>query len=134
MSRTFFAVLAGLLAAIAVMLAMEALAMRLFPPPGSSIASEADLARLLAAAPPAKLAWVLAGWCLAALAGGWVAARLARRHAPGAALAVGALIVAGVALNVLTLPHPWWAVVAGLLLPLPLAWCGARLRGRPRAS
>ncbi len=130
MLRTVLAVLAGLLVAIVLMLAIEWLGMTLFPlPAGASLQTEEDLVLLMQSAPAAKLALVLLGWCIASLVGAWVAARLARRHRRVAALAVGALILCGVVLNVASLPHPMWMIIAGLALPLPLAWLGGRLAG-----
>src|SRR5690606_12001177 len=133
MIRTVVAVLLGLVVALATMLLVEYLGMSLFPlPPGISLDNENDLARLVASATTGKKLWVLMGWTLAAFAGGWVASRISRRHRSGAALAVGALIVAGVVFNTAMLPHPAWMTVAGVLLPLPVAWLAAR-PGRPRA-
>lgn len=128
MLRTILAVFAGLAIAVVTMLALEYLGMSLFPPPpGTRLDNEADLAALMASAPTGKLAWVLLGWTLAAFVGGWVAARLSTRHRAGAAITVGVLIVAGVILNVSTLPHPLWMAVAGVLLPIPAAWLASRL-------
>lgn len=127
MIRTVVAVLLGLVVALATMLLIEYLGMSLFPlPPGIDLDSEDDLARLVASSTTGKKLWVLMGWTLAAFAGGWVASRISRRHRSGAALAVGALIVAGVLLNAAMLPHPAWMTVAGVLLPLPVAWLAAR--------
>ena len=132
MIRTVVAVLLGLVVALATMLLVEYLGMSLFPlPPGINLDNEDDLARLVASASTGKMLWVLMGWTLAAFVGGWVASRISRRHRKGAALAVGALIVAGVLLNAAMLPHPAWMTVAGVLLPLPVAWLAAR-PGRPR--
>src|SRR5690606_24567780 len=109
MVRSTFAVLLGLVVALAAMLLLEYLGMSLFPlPPGFDLDSEADLARLVESAGMGKQLWVLMGWTLAAFAGGWVAARTTLRHRLGAALWVGGLIVAGVLLNVALLPHPAW--------------------------
>ncbi|NZA24878.1 hypothetical protein H0E84_00620 [Luteimonas sp. SJ-92] len=137
MLRTFGAILLGLLAAVAIMMALEYAAMAVIPPPaGLDLQSEEDLARLMASASTGKLLWVLAGWCLASFGGAWTAARLARRHRAVAALAVGVLMVVGVAINVAVLPHPLWTTLAGLALPLPLAWLALRLveRSRPPST
>lgn len=131
MVRSIFAVVIGMLVATTVMLGLEFVAAWLVPLPAGELGDEADLAARVAAAPLGKLAWVLAGWLVAAFAGGWVAARLSRVHRRPAALAVGALIVLGVAINVWLLPHPLWMILAGLAAPLPLAWLGGRLATRP---
>ncbi|HRN61057.1 MAG TPA: hypothetical protein PK743_00975 [Luteimonas sp.] len=128
MIRSTLAVLLGLLAALATMLLLEYVGMSLFPlPPGINLDNEEDLARLVASASTGKMLWVLMGWTVAAFVGGWVAAKISRRHRTGAALWVGALIVAGVVLNAALLPHPAWMTIAGVLLPLPVAWFAARL-------
>jgi hypothetical protein len=135
MIRTIAAVLLGLLVAMATMLLVEYLGMSLFPlPPGIDLDSEEDLARLVASATLGKKLWVLLAWSLAAFAGAAVAARTSRRHPRGAALSVGGLIVAGVLLNAALLPHPAWMTVAGVLLPVPVAWLAARLSARPAAA
>lgn len=133
MIRSTLAVLLGLFVALATMLLLEYLGMSLFPlPPGIDLDNEDDLARLVASATMGKQLWVLAGWTVAAFAGGWVAAKTSRRHRVAAALAVGLLIVAGVVANAAMLPHPAWMTVLGVLLPMPAAWFAARL-ATPRA-
>ena len=126
MLRTILGVIAGIVAAVLLMLGVEALATTLFPlPPGINPHNEADLARLVALAPLGMQALVVIGWALASLGGGWVAAKIAR-HPRGAALGVGLLIVAGSILNAVSIPHPLWMSALGVLLPVPLALLGAR--------
>lgn len=130
MIRTMLSVMLGMLVAMTVMLGLEFVGAWLYPLPLGQIGDEADLARVMANAPAGKLAWVLVGWLVAALCGGWVAARVARRWRIGAALSVGALLVLGVAINAWLLPHPLWMLLPGLAGPLPVAWCGGRLAMR----
>ena len=127
MIRTMFSVMLGMVVAMMVMLGLEFVGAWLVPMPTGQLGNEADLAEIVANAPTAKLVWVLAGWLLAALCGGWVAARLARVRRMGAAIAVGVLILLGVVLNAWMLPHPLWMLLAGLVGPIPLAWAGGRL-------
>lgn len=133
MLRIFAAVLLGMLAAVAAMLVLELIGMQLFPLPSAALQDETDLAQAVAQASTGKLLWVLAGWGIASFCGGWVAGRIAAVRRTMAGIAIGVLVVAGVVLNVTALPHPLWMTIAGLLLPLPLAWLGARLSGS-RAS
>ena len=127
MIRTMFSVMLGMLVAMMVMLGLEFVGAWLVPMPTGQLGNEADLAEIVANAPTAKLVWVLAGWLLAALCGGWVAARLARVRRMGAAIAVGVLILLGVVLNAWMLPHPLWMLLIGVIAPVPLAWAGGRL-------
>lgn len=128
MARTILAVFIGLAAAVATMLVLEYLGMSMFPlPPGLDLDNDADLAKLVAASTTGKKLWVLLPWTAASFVGGATAARISRRHRNAAALVVGAFIVAGVMLNTALLPHPWWMIVAGVLLPLPAARLAARV-------
>ena len=135
MLRTLLAVVAGVITAMLLMLALEAAGLMLFPPPaGLQINNEADLALLVEMSSTSKKAWVVFGWALASLAGGWIAARISRRHPRGAALAVATLIVIGVVMNAMAIPHPLWMNALGVLLPVPMALFGARLARRTPSS
>ena len=84
MLRTLLAVVAGVITAMLLMFALEAAGLMLFPPPaGLQINNEADLALLVEMSSTGKKAWVVFGWALASLVGGWVAARISRRHPRG---------------------------------------------------
>ncbi|MBZ4040363.1 hypothetical protein [Novilysobacter selenitireducens] len=100
------------------------------PPPGTDLTDPAVLADFINAAPVAAMACVIAGYALAALLGGWLAARLARPRLRTAATVVGGMVLLGVVLNYTMIPHPTWMLASGVLLPLPMAWLGARLAGR----
>jgi hypothetical protein len=133
MVRSMLAVVLGAIAALATLLLLQSLGMMLFPlPPGTPLDTEEDLARIVAAAGTGERLWSLLCWLLAALAAGVVAARTSHRHRLGAALCAGALVACGVALDTALLPRPAWLAVAGILLPFPAAWLGARL-ARPRS-
>ena len=135
MGRTILATMAGVLGAwLTIMLSQSGSAALHPPTPGMDLTDPSQLAVFIRSAPPAAMALVVAGWTLGALVGGWLAARISRRHPLPAALVVGAVVVAGVIANAMMIPHPLWMTVAGVLLPLPAAWLGARLaRRRPHA-
>lgn len=134
MGRTILGILAGMVTAwVAIMACQFASGMLFPPPPGLDLTQPGQLAAYVAQAPPAAMAIVVASWVLGALAGGWVAAKIARAHPLFAALLIGLLVVAGVVANNTMIPHPLWMTVLGVLLPLPAAWLGARL-ARPRVA
>jgi hypothetical protein len=97
-------------------------------PGGFDMHDPASVAAFVATLPVAALLLVLAGWVLGALIGGYVAARIARKPRP--ALTVGIVIVVGVIANAVMIPHPLWMTAAGVLLPIPAAWLGAKLATR----
>lgn len=135
MGRTIAAVLVGLIAAWITIMLCEFGSAALSPPPtGIDLSDPNALAAYIAAAPPAAMALVLAGWTLGAFDGGLIAALISRRHKTGAALAIGVLVVLGVIANSLLIPHPLWMTVAGLALPIPAAWLASRLVSRKAAA
>ncbi|QNP40026.1 hypothetical protein [Lysobacter solisilvae (ex Woo and Kim 2020)] len=127
MGRTIVGIVVGLVVAWLAMSACEFASLFLHrPPAGMDLRDPQALAAHIAAAPTSAMLVVVVGWMLAALLGGWVAARIAR-HRRVAALVIGALVVLGVIANSMIIPHPLWMTIAGLVLPLPLAWFAARL-------
>ena len=129
--RTAVGVVAGIVVAWLVIVLSQLLSAALYPPPpGTDLTDPAVLADFINAAPVTAMGCVIAGYALAALLGGWVAARISRAHPRIAAMIVGALVLLGVVLNYTMIPHPTWMLASGVLLTLPMAWLGARLEGR----
>lgn len=132
--RLVFGILAGLLLAAGVLYGCGHAMLRLHPlPAGFDPFSLPQLAGYIETAPQGVL-WLLATACgLAALAGGWSAARIARSHRGGAALGIATpLTLLAIAAAVLV-PQPDWVPVLGMLLPIPLAVAAWRL-AIPRAE
>jgi MFS family permease len=132
MLRSILGFLAGLATSWLTISVSQLLSARSYPPPpGADLRDPEALAAFIAAAPIPAMVLVVAGYALAALLGGWVAAMISRRHRAIVAVLVGALVLVGVILNYMLIPHPVWMVVAGVLLPVPMAWLGARMASRP---
>ena len=134
MVRTVLGVMLGAIAAALVLAGSGQAALALHPlPAGTAIRTLGDAAGWVEHAPPGAMACIVAGFGLAALLGGWLAAFVARPHRGGAALMIGApvtmLALAGAAL----VPQPDWMPVVAMLLPIPLALCAWRL-AIPRAE
>jgi len=98
-------------------------------PPGIDFHDPTQVAAHVAKLPAAAFVIVLAAWTIGSFAGGWVAAAISRHWPRACALCVAAFMLAGVAYNVIVLPHPLWMSVLGLLLPIPAALLGARRHG-----
>src|SRR5207342_699278 len=123
----FIGLSAGALAMFVAVTLVEALDVKLFPlPAGLDPNNPAQLAAVVAALPIAAKLLIVAGWCLGAFVGAAVAARIAE-HRLIVALILGALVIAGTMFNARDIPHPQWMIMAGTLLPLPLAWLATRL-------
>lgn len=137
MGRLVLAVLAGVLVAGFVVYLVEAGGQLMYPPPqGLDMADRDAMSAYVRQLPDGAFAIVLLAWVLGALSGAWVAARVAARAAAWPGLAIGGLLLIGVAANVMTIPHPVWMVVAALIAVPAAAYAGARLaiRGRVAAA
>jgi hypothetical protein len=129
MLRSILAVLAGLVFAWITSSLFEFASLRAFPSPPINALDLQHIAELVAHRPVAALALVLAGWMVAALDGGLVAALVAKGRVP--AIVVGIAVALFVLMKVTIIPHPLWISIAGVLLPVPAALFGAWLaRGR----
>lgn len=136
MLRTLFALVSGLFAMMIVTTFVAIASARFLyaPPPGFDAADVAQLRAFVGAMPVPVLLLLVASWCLAAFVGGGVAARLAGRRPLACALAIGAVVSAAQVPNALSIGYPTWAIVAGLALPIPLAWLAAVLVQKGLAS
>jgi len=145
--KRVLALLAGLLVSNGLIVLIEGLGHRAYPPPAGLIhdaAAASDpaaqaafrkaVADYMATAPMGALLFPLLSWGLGAAAGAWVAARLSPDRPLRQASIVGALVMAGTVFNLAGVPHPTWMWLAGPLLVLAGTWLGTRsaLRmGRP---
>ena len=130
--RSVLAVVVGFVVASLVMMAIEALnGHYLYPELGKAAEGLTDreaIRSLMASAPVGAFLVVIFGWALGSFVGGLVAAWIAGRAAVGHALVLGALLtVAGIANN-LMVPPPAWFWIMSLVILIPAAYAGSRLR------
>lgn len=122
--RRIGGVVTALVVAGAIVLMIETLANRMVPTPAGTNPLDAEqLKRALEAGeiPFSSLALVLGGWLLGAYAGGTVASRMAGRKAT---ILFTILFTTLVVVNLLSLPHPTWMWIGGVL-GVPLLALGA---------
>jgi len=130
MGRTILAVILGVIAMSICVGAVEWIGHQLYPlPAGLDFKNPETLKGFIAQLPVAALLFVLAGWTLGSLVGGYIAARISRLHKRGAALSIGIAMVLLVIMNMLMIPHPLWISVLGVTLPVPFALLGRKLAG-----
>jgi hypothetical protein len=117
-----------MLVSFAVVFAAEAIGSRIYPPPpGIDMSTPEGIRALAAELPSGAFAFVVAGWLLAAGMGAWVAMRVARSASLRPGIIVGAILLGATIYNLVTIPHPTWVVVAGVIgIPL-LAYLAASL-------
>jgi hypothetical protein len=130
MLRSILAVLIGILVMGIMVAAVQWLGHSIFPPPAGIDRSDHDaMIALIATMPVMALAFVLFAYAAGTFLGAYTATTISLAHKRGVALAIGLVMLALVALQFSTIPHPVWMVVVGLLIPLPaalLAWRLAR--------
>ena len=132
--RSIPAVIAGFVAASAVMMAVETVNGRLLYPELAKLAEglkdREAIKEVLAGAPVGAWLVVVLGWVLGSLAGGFLAAWISQKAPDVHSLVLGGLLtLAGIANN-LMLPPPLWFWILTLVVFLPATYLGARLAPR----
>ncbi len=135
MIRTVLSVIAGIVAAFAIVFLSDALFHAVVPsaaPPADT--SDRDAMRTYVAGQPiGVLIALLAAWALAAFAGSALAAHLARRGEMPGWIVTGLFLLATAA-NFMMVPHPMWMMVLAVVLILAAGWAGSRAGARTRRS
>jgi hypothetical protein len=129
MIRNLIAVVAGVVAGGIVVALVEGVGHMFYPPPaGVDVSDPKALAGLMDKIPVGAKIAVVVAWALGSLAGGCTAASFGTNRRTVLALAVGGVLLALGGYSLVTIPHPAWMMALGILLPLPMAWMGSRLK------
>jgi hypothetical protein len=125
MIRRLLAVIAGIAVAVLLVMLIQNLGHKLYPPPVDlDLNDQAFMKEYVANLPWGPLAFVIASYVIATLAGGWVAVVIAVERPLLYTAIVAAFVLAGVISTVLTIPHPTWfttVAIAGIILAALLA-------------
>lgn len=122
------AVLVGGAAAFLCITALEFISGKLFPlPAGLNINNREAMSGYVATLPLTAFCLLLLGLALGALAGGYMAARLAPSAPTTHALVIAVVLLLGSVMNLRAIHHPVWFAVANLALVVLLPLLGARL-------
>jgi len=133
MGRFILAILAGFLAYVVVATGIETLGHQIYPAAQSVDFGNPEVAKsYMEKLPFAAKLFVLVAWCLGSMAAGFTSGSITKiRHAL-AAIILGGLVVCGVILITMMIPHPVWMIIVGLLTPIPFALLGNKLAKKPR--
>lgn len=127
MGRAIGGAVAGLVAAGALVLAIETAGLPLFPPPaGMDPLDPESIRQHLAEIHPVSFILVLIGWSAGAFTGPWVARRIAGNAAAWPSLVVVLLFLAMCAYNLVVVPTPVWMTVGAIILVPAATWFGLR--------
>lgn len=136
--RFALALPAGILVMAAFTGLFEGLGSRIVPPPQSmldaiALMKQGDpgardaLGRAMHDMPVGALLVVVAAWTLGAALGAFAACRVAGANFVPLSVAVAAVSIAFVSINLVLIPHPFWMIAAGVTLPPSAALAVGRL-------
>ena len=135
MGRSILGFLAGAAVAMVVIAAVEGVSSLMHPmPEGLSMSDTEGMREFVSTLPTSAFVMVVLAWSLGALAGGWLAGKIAGRSSGIHGLAVGLLLVLGAVVNLVMLPHPGGVWAAGIVLPAACGYLGGLLARRPGAG
>ena len=128
-------VVAGLVVSVVLIAAVQAISVRLFPPPPGMDANDpAAIARFMQQLPIGALLLVALSYAVGSIGGGVGVGLVARRAAYGLAAVVGGLLTVAGFMNLAAIPHPAWFAVVTTLTYVPCTLLGtyatARWRGQ----
>ncbi len=128
MLRSIGSVVAGVVAGGLLVALVEKLGHLVYPPPEGLDSKDLEaMKEFVATLPVGAFLFVLLAWAVGSLGGGWLAAKIAARKPLVHALIVGGVLMIGGILTLVTIPHPLWFTIVGVLVFLPAACAGAKL-------
>lgn len=128
--RNVLALLGAALAAGILMVCIQAVGIRRYPPPpGLDFNDKAVMARFAATLPVGAFLFVLASYAVGVTAGAWLAPRLSVSEHRRQGVMIGLLFFVASLLNLSSFPHPAWFWIANLLIVPAATWLGLKLGG-----
>ena len=126
MARKVLGTIAGMIAAIIVIMLVQSVSHLMFPlPEGLSAQDKAGLREHFQSLPTTAFLMVILAYALGSLAGGFVSAMVSKvRYMP--ALVIGGLLTLGGIANGMMIPQPLWVTIVSLLTFIPSAYLGAK--------
>ena len=122
MIRKIIAAVVGILAAFALVMAIEGLGYELYPlPDGLDTQNLDQMRKYVESLPPQALLIVLSAWIVATMGGGLLACIIAKVKPLLFASLIGLVIMGGSIYTMLEIPHPTWfmaAAIAGILMAI----------------
>jgi len=116
MKRKIFAVVLGVIAAVVLIIAIEALGHFLYPlPAGMDVTDTEAMKAHVITLPVTALLIVMAAWIVATLVGGLLACFIARETPLIYSAIVGGMVLLGTTINLMSLPHPLWFSITSVL-------------------
>jgi sorbitol-specific phosphotransferase system component IIBC len=133
--RSALVLLAGVIAAVFVVILMDTLVGNIYSLSAGTDASNPDsLRQAVAALPVAAFVILVAGWVLAAAVGSYLAARLATHARAIHGMIVALFVLVATVANLAKIPHPFWLWPATIILIPAAGWVAAKLVALPTVA
>jgi hypothetical protein len=126
--RSVAGVVLGACVATGVIILVEQISGRMYPPPaGMDFGDPEAFQSFVAGLPVGAFLMILVAWGLGTFAGAWVCARVAGRWKVAHAALLGALLLVAGVTNMLMIPHPIWMWVGAFAVFAGGGYAGGRL-------
>ena len=114
--RRVIGIVAGLVTGFVLVYLLQMLGHLIFPPPkGIDMMNREEIARIMDEIPLGGHLSVVIAWFVGTLGAAFVATRVGQETTMTAAYIIGGIEIGFGAINFLSIPHPTWMIVAGLL-------------------
>ena len=128
MQRKIVAVVLGVVVAVVLIIAIEALGHSVYPvPEGLDISNKEAMQAYVTNLPIGAQLFVMGAWLVATLAGGLLACFIARATPLVYAAIVGGLVLLGTIINLMSIPHPPWFSITSVLAIIAMIFVTGRL-------
>jgi hypothetical protein len=128
MTRKILAVVFGVVVAVVLIVAIEALGHTVYPVPDSlDLTNPEVLKAYMIDAPIAALLLVLGAWLVAALVGGLLACFIAKESPLVYSAIIGGLVLMGTVINLISIPHPLWFSITSVVAIIATIFVTSRL-------
>jgi sorbitol-specific phosphotransferase system component IIBC len=128
MVRSALVLLAGVVAALFVVILMDTVAGNIWAlPAGTDPNNPESMRQAVATLPTAAFLLLLAGWVLAGGVGSYIAARFATHARATHGLIVAFFVLVATVGNLAKFPHPAWLWVASIILIPVAGWAATKL-------
>ncbi len=122
------AVFVGMMLGSLVIWGIETWGHTVFPPPPDLDPTDVDqVTELIANAPVGALLFVVLAYALGSFFGGLIAQLISNGFTIWPALITGLVLLIFGGITLVTIPHPMWMVISGILVFIPMAALGGRL-------
>ena len=128
MSRKILAVVFGIVIALVLIIAIEALGQVVYPPPdGLDLTDPETLQAYIMEAPIGALMFVMEACLVATLVGSLLACFIARKTPLVYSAIVGGLVLLGTIINLMSIPHPRWFSITSVVAIIATIFLSGRL-------